>query len=432
MEIIVVGINYKTAPVAIREKIAFTKSQEARAYEILKSDHNLREAVILSTCNRSEITAVVTDVSKGIIALKKFYYGFFNIEKMSLNRYFITHSHDDAVKHVFKLAAGLESLILGEDQILGQVRLAYENAIEAGSTNVVLNKFYREVITTAKRIKRETNISKNPLSTSSIAVKFIEQIYDQLQNKKVMVIGVGKMSRIAIENLLHRGVKEIIVTNRTKGHAVDLSKRYSEISVIDFKDRYKMIPQIDIIISSTSAPHYVLRTEEFKKYHSSGDQLCMIDIAVPRDVDPDIGTIEGITLYELDDLQKVSLDNMETRIESAKNAVGIIIEECIRFENWYHSLTVFPVIEELQKVCEEMLQQELNTLFPRMESVSPKDRVLIEVVMRSLVKKIIKKPILNLKRAGEDRHGELYGKIASELFGIGNMGCAKKEDKTSE
>ena len=432
MEIIVVGINHRVAPIAIREKIAFTKDQEIRAYEILKSNHYIREAVILSTCNRSEITAVVTDVPKGIISIKKFYYDFFEIELMFLNDFFITHSSDDAVKHVYKLAAGLESLILGEDQILGQVRLAHERALEVGNTDMILNKLYREAITTAKRIKRETNISQNPLSISSIAVKFIEQIYFQLQNKRVLIIGVGKMSRIAVENLLHRGVKEIYVTNRTKGHAVDLSKRYAEIGVIDFHDRYKMISQVDIIISSTGAPHYVLRAAEFKKYHTPGDQLCLIDIAVPRDVEPAIGSMDGITLYELDDLQRVSLDNMETRMESAKNAVEIIIEECIRFENWYHSLPVFPVIEALRKNCDEILQQELNSLLPRLEHASPKDMALIEVVMKSLMKKIIKKPILNLKRAGEDRQGELYGKIASELFGIRNMGCAKKEDKASE
>jgi len=427
LEIIVVGINHKKSPIAVREKVSFSKSQQGRAYEILKYTHYIKEAVILSTCNRSEITAVVTDTVKGIDALKNFYYQFFQIEKDSLEQFFITYSSDDAVKHVFQLTVGLDSLILGEDQILGQVREAHQIALLEGNTDSILNKLYREAVTTAKRIKRETAISQNPLSISSIAVKFIEQNFNNLQNKSVMVIGVGEMSRIAIENLIHKGVKEIYVTNRTKGHAVDLSKRYSEIGVIDFKDRYKMIPQVDIIISSTGAPHYVLRKDELKKVHIQGEQLCIIDIAVPRDVDPEIGTLEGVTLYELDELKRVSFDNMESRLESAKNAVEIIIEECIKFENWYHTLPVFPVIEGLQKHCEEILREEINSLLPRMEKASSKDKDLIELVMRSLVKKIVKKPIINLKRAGEDRQGELYGRITCKLFEINSCCFDKRE-----
>ena len=426
MEIVVVGINYKNTPLLIREKVAFSKSDLERAYEQLANNHYVKEIVILSTCNRSEITAVVTEIEKGVQALKSFYCRFFALEDSTLEDYFFVNRSDEAVKHVFHLAAGLESLVLGEDQILGQVRDAHSFAHERGRTETILNKLYREAVTTAKKIKRETSISENSLSISSIAVKFIEQIFEDLKNKKVLVIGVGKMSRIAIENLMAKGVEEIYVTNRTKGHAIDLSKRYPEVGVIDFNDRYNMISQIDIIITSTSAPHYVLKREAFEKYYSKENKVCIVDIAVPRDVDPEIGSLRGVSLYELDALKKVSLENMESRMEAARVAVEIIIEEYIKFENWYHSLPVFPAIEGLKVYGESILTEELESLTKRLEMASDKDKALIEVVMRSLMKKIIKKPILNLKRAGEDQQGELYARVASELFGINEYSCKKR------
>ncbi|WP_207707351.1 glutamyl-tRNA reductase [Crassaminicella thermophila] len=425
MEIVVIGINHKNSPLEIREKVSFSKSNLEKAYALLKRNAYIDEVVILSTCNRSEITAVVTDVDKGISSLKTFYSHFFYLENTLLEKHFFINVSDHAVKHVFQLAAGLESLVLGEDQILGQVRQAHSYALEIGMTGKILNKLYREAITTAKRIKRETAISQNSLSISSIAVKFVEQIFGDLTNKKVLVIGVGKMSRIAIENLIYKGVKEIYVTNRTVGHAIDLSERYKEIRVIEFQERYKMIPNIDIIITSTSAPHYVLKKEEVKKYHCKGDKLCIVDIAVPRDVDPEIGKLQGVSLYALDELKRVSIENMESRLEAAKEAIEMIIEECIKFENWYNCLPVFPVIEEIQDHSLEILEEEMESLMKRLDKVSTKDKELIEIVMRSLTKKLIKRPILNLKRAGEDRKGKLYAKIASELFGMNAYSCKK-------
>lgn len=425
MEIIVVGINYKNSSIEIREKVSFSKSGLEKAYSLLKCNTYIKETVILSTCNRSEITAVVTDVDKGIEVLKNFYCDFFNVESTELKNHFFENISDNAVKHVFKLASGLESLLLGEDQILGQVRLAHEYALEKKSTGKILNKLYREAITTAKRIKRETAISQNALSISSIAVKFIEQIFDDLKNKKVLVIGVGEMSRIAIENLIYKGVNDIFVTNRTVGHAIDLSERYKEICVVEFNERYKMLSNVDIVITSTSAPHYILNKEKVQRYECVGKKLCIIDIAVPRDVDPEIKKLEWVSLYELDELKKVSLENMESRLEAAKDAMETIIEACIQFENWYNCLPAFPVIEEMLEHSAEILEIEMESLMKRLDKASVKDRELIEIVMKSLVKKLMKRPILNLKRAAEDRKGELYSKIASELFGMNRYSCRK-------
>ncbi|MBF8983576.1 glutamyl-tRNA reductase [Lutibacter sp. B2] len=426
MEIVVVGINHKKSPLEIREKVSFTKTDLDIAYMNLNQYEEIKETVILSTCNRSEITAFVSDMDTAVLILKKFYSEFFHIDLNLLEKYFFVKTSDEAVKHIFKLAVGLDSLVLGEDQIIGQVRQAHMYALEKKCTGKVLNTLYREAITIAKRIKRETNISQNSLSISSIAVKFVEDMFKDLTNKKVLVIGVGEMSRIVIENLIYKGVTQIYVTNRTVGHAMDLSKRYKEIKVIEFKDRYTIVSKVDVIISSTSAPHYVLKSEKMKKFYNTEKKLCIVDIAVPRDIESEIGELENISLYELDELKKVSLENMESRMDAAKTAINIIIEECIKFENWYNCIPVFPAIDRLRQSTKTILKEEIDSLMYRLEDASNKDKELIKIVMNSLAKKIINKPIVNLKRAGEDRQGQLYANITNQLFGMNEYSCKKE------
>lgn len=425
MDIVVIGLSHKKTPIYIREKASFTKSQREKAYETLKKAYYIKEFVIISTCNRSEIIAVTKDIDKGIEELKRFYKSFFNLDKDNMESYFITLSSDEAVKHVFNVAAGLDSLVIGEDQILGQLKEAYEYSMERKLTSVVLNKLFREAVTTTKKIKRKTKISEKSLSISTIAVKFIEEKFSDLKNKKVLVIGVGKMSRIAIENLIYKGVKEIYVTNRTKGHAIDLSERYAEVGVVDFKDRYKMVSGVDIIISSTSAPHYVLTKEQLIDNYDSKNQLCIIDIALPRDVAPEAKEIYNVSLYELDELKSVADKNFKSRLEAAKVARQIIIEDCIKFENWYNCLPVFPVIKELKQYSQTMTDKELEGFLLRLDHLEENDLKQIELFVKSLVKKLFKTPIHELKRAGEDRKGEEYAKITKEIFGIMDSSCKK-------
>lgn len=423
MDIIVVGLNYKKTPIHIREKVSFTESKKEEAYERLGKNHYINEFVIISTCNRSEIIAVVNDIDKGIHELKRFYKSFFALEASNLDCYFISFSSDDAVKHVFNVAAGLDSLVIGEDQILGQLRAAHGYSMDRKCTGSVLNKLFREAVTTAKKIKRETKISEQSLSISTIAVKFIEKKYKDLENKKVLVIGVGKMSRIAIENLIYRGVKEIYVTNRTKGHAIDLSKRYDEVGVVDFKDRYKMISYVDIVVCSTSAPHFVLRKGSFEENYDGENEVCIIDIALPRDVEPEVKNIKGVSLYELDELKSVADENFKSRLEAAKVASQIIIEDCIKFENWYNCLPVFPVIKELEKYSSSIIDEELEGFLKKLSHLDERDQKQIELFTKSLAKKLFRSPIHELKRAGEDRQGDLYAKIAKELFGLMDASC---------
>lgn len=426
MDIVVVGINHNKAPVNIRERVAFDNTSLELGYKKLKEEKNILECVIISTCNRSEIVAYVKNIKKGVHTLKNFYCDFFNIPLKDVEKYFLIEQSDEAVKHMYMLAAGLDSLILGEDQIIGQVRTAHEYALNVKSTSRVLNTLFRNIVTTGKKIKRETLISQNSLSISSIAVKFIEDKFVDLKDKRILVIGVGEMSRIAIENLIFKGVKHIYVTNRTVGHAIDLSNRYKEIRVIDFKNRYDAIKDVDIIISSTSAPHHVLKKDKFKECYDENKAICIVDIALPRDVDEEIKNLKNVFLYELDELKKVALDNMESRRNAAKDAMEIIIEESIKFQNWYNCIPVFPTIESLKNMTNTILTEELESLFTRLEGATIRDKELIEIVMTSLVKKIIKRPIHNLKMAGEDKQGQVYAKVINEMFSIKEYGCNKR------
>lgn len=425
MDIIVVGLNYKKTPIHIREKVSFAENKKEQAYKKINTAHYIQEFAIISTCNRSEIIAVAMDIDKGIEELKRFYKSFFDLEDKNIESCFITLFSDDAVKHVFNLAAGLDSLVIGEDQILGQLRDAHEYSMGKKSTGAILNKLFREAITTAKKIKRKTKISEKSLSISTIAVKFIEKKFEDLKNKKVLVIGVGKMSRIAIENLIYKGIREIYVTNRTKGHAINLSERYDEVGVVDFKDRYKLISYVDIIISSTSAPHYVLTQDNFIENFDSKNELCIIDIALPRDVDPEIKKVSRVSLYELDELKDIADENFKSRLEAAKIALQIIIEDYIKFENWYNCLPVFPIIKELEKYSTSIVNEELEGFLARLNHLDQKDQKQIELFTKSLVKKLLKRPLHELKRAGEDRQGELYSKVTKELFGLMDAACKK-------
>lgn len=429
MDIVIVGLNHKKTPIYIREKVSFTERKKEEAVDTLKRNHFIKENIILSTCNRSEIIAVVTDIDKGIEELKRFYINFFGLESKTMDNYFVTKASDKAVKHVFNVAAGLDSLVVGEDQILGQLRDSHEYAMDKDATGSILNTLIREAITTSKKIKRETKISEQSLSISTIAVKFIESIFETLEDKRVLVIGVGKMSRIAIENLIYRGVKEIYVTNRTKGHAIDLSKRYKEIGVIDFQDRYKMISQVDIVITSTSAPHYVLYKDEFVSSYNSENKLCIVDIALPRDVDPNIKGLDNVSLYELDQLKNVADENYKNRMEAAKIASQIIIEDCIKFENWYNCLPIYPIIKGLKNYTSNIIEKELNNFLDRNNHLNENDKKQVELFTKSLIKKVFKRPMIELKRAGEDKQGEVFAKVTKELFGLSEKGCKNNNEK---
>lgn len=425
MKIMVFGITHKNSNIALREKVAFSKSKLLLAYDLLKASEFIEEAIIISTCNRSEIFAVVQDLDLAELKFKQFYIDFFRLEASELEGSYSYKSERAAIEYLFEVCCGLDSLVLGEDQILGQVKEAYSTAIEQKASGKVLNKLFLEAVTSAKEIKTQTGISENPLSISSIAVKKIQQQLMGIEGKRIMVIGFGKMSRIAIENLIDKEAEEIYICNRSRTALEDLLTDNKKLKYISFEERYLYINQVDAIISATSAPHYVLFHDEFikvfnKNLEDSSRRLCIIDIALPRDVDPLIDNIKGVSLFHIDQLKEIADENMTYRKKCIED-IGANIKTAVdNYIHWYNCLPLHPRIKAIQGYSKGLTDQELEKLFKRLGHVEEKDKKIIEVVVRSLIKKMWRQPILQLKNAGNLGKGEEFASFIDEFFGFHN------------
>ena len=423
MKIMVFGITHKNSNITLREKVAFSKTKLMQAYDLLNHSEFVEEAIIISTCNRSEIFAVVEDINESEGRFQLFYEEFFKLRDNEIEGCYQYKSGRDAVTYLFEVCCGLDSLVLGEDQILGQVKEAHAKAMEVKATGKILNKLFLEAVAAAKEIKTKTGISENSLSISSIAVKQIEQDLIDLKGKGIMVIGFGKMSRIAIENLLDKEVERIYICNRSSEGVEDLLKRYPQVKYVPYDEKYKYINQVNAIISATSAPHYVLHYDEFNKIFSDAEKqqrLCLIDIALPRDIDPLIGNIEGVNLFHIDQLKEIADDNLIFRRKCIEDIRGYINDAVDKFINYYQCLPLHPRIEAIQDYSKNITDQELGKLFKRLQHMEEKDRKVIEVVVRSLIKKMWKQPILQLKNAGNLGKGEEFASFIDEFFGFEN------------
>ncbi|NLM04194.1 MAG: glutamyl-tRNA reductase [Clostridiales bacterium] len=419
MKLVVFSISHKNSSIELREKVAFSKSKLKRAYEILKESSYVKESVILSTCNRSEIIAVVEDKNCAENWFKKFYVDFFDLEQGELKDKYLFKSGKAAVIYLYEVCNGLDSLVLAEDQILGQVKDAHDFALEEKATGKILNKLFLGAITTAKEIKTKTNISANSLSISSIAVKQVENYFNNgLWEKTVQVIGYGEMSRLAVTHLLERNVEKIYICNRNKAAVEDLINSHDNVEHIELKHKYDIVNDVDIIISATAAPHYIYYVDEFKEKYNNKRDLCIVDIALPRDVEPGIGELDGVKLFHIDQLKDIADKNMESRmnlIEDIRKEIKFAIKE---YENWYDCLPVYPKIEAIQKYSKELTDEELSKMFKKLSHLPKKDRDTIEIIVRSLVKKMWRKPILQLKNAGLKGRAEEMASFVDDFLGL--------------
>ncbi|AKL93565.1 glutamyl-tRNA reductase HemA [Clostridium aceticum] len=418
MKVVVFGITHKNSTIALREKVAFSKTKLQKAYNIIENDAFVKEAVILSTCNRSEIIAVVEDPQKAKTWFKEFYKDFFQLEEEEIESYYLFRKERAAVKYLYEVCCGLDSLVLGEDQILGQVKEAHQTAIELKSSGKILNKLFLEAITTAKEIKTKTSISENPLSISYIAVKQVEKQLGNLREKSVLIVGFGEMSRLAVEHLLDKGVGKIYICNRRIETVEALMEKYSNIQYIDFDKKYQVLKDIDILISATGAHHYVYYEKEFRDYYQGDKPLCIVDIALPRDIDPAIGEMQGVKLFHIDQLRDIANENLASRQSLIEN-IQQLIEAAIKdYEAWYQCLPVYPKIEAIKNYSQQLTDEELNKMFKKLSHIPEKDRETIEIIVRSLVKKMWRKPILQLKDAGVRGKGEEMASFVDEFLGL--------------
>lgn len=417
MNIFITGINYKTAPVDVREVLSFNSAQLDNALHEIRNIPGVKECVILSTCNRTEVYVYSGEYAICRDVLESFICSIKDADVFTFKKHFYRYEGSRAVKHLFKVACGLDSQVLGEDQILGQVKSAHELSLDKGSSGVVLNTLFREAVTAAKKIKTDTGLSRNSISIGSIAVKLLERIFgNELSQKTVTVIGAGKISTIALKNLIERKVKDLYITNRTHGKALDLTKLCEGINVVEYQNRYKQIAMSDIVISSTSSPHYTVTEDMLKKALKPGQKLLFIDLAVPRDIDDSVREIEGITLYDIDDL-KVEIDSsIDKRMAEAKKAEEIVNEFIVDFERWYGFRQVLPVVKEIQRFSDEYLEEKIKTAIDRLKSTSDEDKTIVEQAMKNVVNGLLDKMVYGIRECSTREEIVVYFKCIGEVL----------------
>lgn len=409
MNIGVIGINHNLAPINIREKVSFTDVQKIEAINYFL-DRDIDEVVILSTCNRSEIYIQAKNIDEKIKLLEDFYENFFNVK--DIKEYLFLKKNTSAVEHLFKVASGLDSIVLGEDQILGQVKDAHDFSMQLGSSKKIFNKLFREAVNIAKDIKNTTKISHQPLSISYIGVKFIQDKIGKLEGKKALVIGIGKMNRLTIKHLEEEKLDTIYVSNRNHGKIIELESKFKNIIPIRYEDRYKVMNDIDIAISATSSPHMIIRYDEMPKIQK---KILMMDIALPRDIDPKINELENIEVYDIDNLKNIHDKNDKKRKELAQIGYKMISEKIIEFTEWLDSSKIDPTIESLNDKCLEIREDTLDYIY-RKTNLDNRDKKIIDKMLTSALKRLIREPIINLKQTKDKGKREEYIKLVEELF----------------
>ena len=415
--LILVGVNHKTTPVEIREKLAFTQVKIEASLSQLVSSPEIIENIILSTCNRVEIYARVENTDRGIQLLQNFICDYHGISRGNLDQYFYSYCDNQAVEHLFRVSSSLDSMVLGEAQILGQVKDAYSTARSFSSTGMVLNQLFEKAFNVAKKVREETGISERGVSISSAAVELAKKIFEDLENHSVMLVGTGEMAELAAKHLISYGVKTVYVASRTYERAAALAKSLNGCA-LDFESFKEEMHRADIIITSTAAPTFIVNEEMISTaiQKRKNKPIFLIDIAVPRDIAPEVNELENVYLYDIDDLQNVVNANMEERQKEAESAMEIINQEVTKFNYWFSTLDAIPTIVEMRNRAEDMRAFEVDKTLKNMEHLSSDDKEAINQLTQSLVKKILHKPTINLKKKTQSHDGHIYLKAIRDLF----------------
>ena len=417
VNLILVGVNHKTTPVEIREKLAFTKGKIEESVNHLFNFPDIIEHTILSTCNRVEIYARANSQDSAIKSIKQFICDFHQLSLVELEDHFYSYSNKEAVEHLFRVSSSLDSMILGEAQILGQVKEAYSLARDLRSTGLVLNQLFEKAFSIAKKVREETGIAERSVSISSAAVELAQKIFDDLENHTVMLVGTGEMAELAAKHLISYGVKTIYVTSRTYERAANLARALNG-SALDFEAFKNELHRADIVITSTSAPNFIIKKEIVEKaiHERKNKPIFFIDIAVPRDIEPDVNDLENVYLYDIDDLQVVVSANIKEREKEAKNAMNFISQEVTKFNNWVGALDAVPTIVEIRKKAENIRKQEIEKTLKKISHLSEDEKQLLRQMSSSMINKILHKPTIKLKQKTQSEDGHIYLKAIRHLF----------------
>lgn len=400
-DIVLLGLNHKTAPIDVRECIAFTAEETERALTMLRKHPAIGESVLFSTCNRIELLMAADESEAAIAIAKQFIAEFKKVPLSQFEKSLYRYVGDEAVRHTFEVAASLDSMVVGEPQILGQMKAAYRKATEEKTSGVILNKLLHRTFFVAKKVRTETGIGDHAVSISYAAIELGKKIFGDLEGKRVMLLGAGEMAELAVEHLIRNRVGTITVANRTFARGVELAERFRG-QAIKFEEITAYIKTADIVISSTGATEYVLRKDQIKEAMKSrrNRSLFFIDIAVPRDIDPAINRISNAYVYDIDDLKGVVDDNIEDRNREAVKAQRIIDEAVIGFRKWFDTLAVVPTIVSLRGKVETLARLELEKTLGTLSHLAESDKRAIERMTGALVNKILHEPTNFLKKNG--------------------------------
>ena len=405
MTLLLIGINHKTAPIEVRERVAISREELPGATRALAEVPGVTECMIVSTCNRVEILAAVDapNANSPTDGLTSFLHRHFGLDPALLAPHLYEHRDQEAVRHLFRVAASLDSMVVGEPQILGQVKDAFAVARASGTVGGHLEHLLQGAFAAAKKVRSETEIGSNSVSIASVAVELARKIFGSLQGRTVFLVGAGKMSELAARHLVQQGAGAILVTNRTLERARRMAETFQG-QVIPFGQLYEAASQADIVISSTGAPHPIFRREHGQEFlrRRRNRPMFFIDIAVPRDVDPEMGKLEGIFVYDIDDLQQVAAAHMAERSREATDAEALIEGEVERFHQRQLTVNVAPAIVALQHQAEEIRQAELKHAHARLGSLSAEQLAAVEALTRGLVNKFLHPPMQALKQAARE------------------------------
>ncbi|PLX87680.1 MAG: glutamyl-tRNA reductase [Desulfuromonas sp.] len=432
MNILVVGLSHKSAPVEIREKVAFSPTAMAEPLQQMLALPDISEGVIVSTCNRVELYATSRECDGAISRLKDFLADYHQIARDDLNEHLYDFQGEAAIKHVLRVASSLDSMVIGEPQILGQIKTAYGYAAEYKTAGVILNRFLHKAFSVAKRVRTETSIASSAVSVSFAAVELARKIFSTLDDKTVMLVGAGEMCELAAKHFVNNGVSRVLVTNRTFSKAEKLAAEFSGRAV-SFENFQDQLHQVDIVLSSTGAPGYVLHADKLTEVIRlrRNKPMFLIDIAVPRDIDPQGNKLDGIYLYDVDDLQGVVQANLKERQKEAAKAEAIIEEEILQFQQWLSSLEVKPTIVALRRKLEEVRQAELQKTFSNLGELGKKERKSIEAMSSAIINKILHKPTSILKNAHNSSDGNLHIDAIRTLFDLPDPAAAPQNSDTA-
>jgi glutamyl-tRNA reductase len=431
-ELLALGISHKTAPVALRERLAFDEEQAGEFAMRATATAEVREAVVISTCNRTEIYLVVGDAVRAESEVLGLLAGRAGIRPTELAGAIYSPRNCDAARQLYRVTAGLESMILGEAEIQGQVRRAHETAMRAGCSGPLSNRLFAAALTTGKRVRSETGIGSSRVSVPSVAVDLALSVLGDLAQRHVVILGAGDTSELTAHALAAQGADTIFVANRHADRALSLAQRFGG-SVVSLERLPDQLLLADIVLCSTSSPQPIVGREELELVMGErpGRPLLLIDIAVPRDVDAACGELQDVSLYDIDDLQAVIAHNLSTRAEELPRALEIVEEEIHRFARWLGQLQTLPTVSALRAHGNELVEQVLAENAGRWESASERDLARVEAIARAVMSRLLHEPTIRLRSLREDR-GHASLELVRELFGLRDDAPAEEPQPSSE